>query len=197
MNGPEVARGEGGPRARRTKAGIPERRECAFGAYLDVLETAAWFRYQVEPQLADFGLNLERFRVLETLYREGPMTTVELGKRRCCARQTLFGLAGRLATDGLVEIERETLAPAEIPEAKLRKEKRGGGRVGRRMATVRLTAEGEKLMAEVRRRHAKLVYALMRALDMREAERLSRMCQKIREGDPLRLIKELIMEDVD
>src|SRR5690348_14460175 len=67
-------------KGRRTQAGIPERRECAFRAYLDILETAAWFRYQVEPQLGDSDLNLERFRFLEILYREGPMSTVEMGK---------------------------------------------------------------------------------------------------------------------
>ena len=40
-----------------------------------------------------------------------------------------------------------------------------------------------------------LIYALMRAIDTREAERLSRTCRKIREGDAVRLIKELMMED--
>lgn len=182
-------------KGRRTQAGIPERRECAFRAYLDVLETAAWFRYQVEPQLEDFDLNLERFRFLEVLYREGPMTTVEMGKRRFCARQSLFGLAERLAEDGLVEIDRGTLVAVETEEARLPKEKRGGERNGRRVATLRLTEEGRKLMDVVMRRHTKLIYALMRAIDMREAERLSRTCRKIREGDAVRLIRELMMED--
>jgi len=180
---------------KKTQAGIPERRECAFRAYLDVLETAAWFRYQVEPQLGDFDLNIEQFRFLEVLHREGPMSTVEMGKRRCCARQSLFALAERLAKDGLVEIERETLAAVEVEEARLPREKRGGERAGRRVASLRLTEEGQQLMAVVTRRHAKLIYALMRAIDMRETERLSRTCRKIREGDAVKLIKELMMED--
>lgn len=184
-------------KAKRTQAAIPERRECAFRAYLDVLETATWFRYQVEPQLGDFDLNLEQFRFLEVLYREGPMSTVEMGKRRCCARQSVFALAERLAKDGLVEIERGRLNAVEIEEARLPKEKRGGERNGRRVATLRLTDEGKKLMAVVMRRHTKLIYALMRAIDMREAERLSRTCRKIREGDAVKLIRELMMDDGD
>ena len=184
-------------RSKRTQAEIPERRACAFRAYLDVLETAAWFRYQAEPQLEEFDLNLDRFRFLEILYREGPMTTVEMGKRRCCARQSLFGLAERLAKDGLVEIERGTLDAVEIEEARLPKGKRDRERIGRRVATLRLTEEGKKLMAVVARKHAKLIYALMRAINMREAERLSRTCRRIREGDAVKLIRELMMEDVD
>ena len=192
---PTMATPTARPKREKTQAGILERRECAFRAYLDVLETAAWFRYQVEPQLGDFDLNLEHFRFLEVLYRAGPMTTVEMGKRRCCARQSLFAFAERLAKDGLVEIERETLAAVEIEEARLPKEKRGRERTGRRVATLRLTEKGEELMGIVARRHAKLIYALMRAIDMREAERLSRTCRKIREGDAVKLIKELMMED--
>lgn len=40
-----------------TRARIPELKARAFRAYLEVMETAAWFRHQVEPQLADFDLN--------------------------------------------------------------------------------------------------------------------------------------------
>lgn len=42
-------------------------KRASLSPYLDVLDTAAWFWYQVEVQLADFDLNLERFRLLELL----------------------------------------------------------------------------------------------------------------------------------
>lgn len=184
-------------RKNSARAGIVERRECAFQAYLEVLETAAWFRYEVEPQLADFDLNIERFLLLEMLYREGAMTTVEAGKRRYCTRQSLFRFAERVESRGWIEIERETLPAAEIEEAKLPREKRQQDRSGRCVASLRLTDKGRSLITGALRRHAKLIYALMRGIDMQEAKRLSRTCQKIREGNVMKLIKELMMQDED
>lgn len=183
-----VARKEGG---KPTRAKIAERKERAFRAYIDVMDTAAWFRYQVEPQLADFDLNMERFRLLELLYREGPMTTTEVAKRRGCARQSLGELAERLASDGLLEIERGTSrSPHEDEELD------GKGK-GWRASMLRLTERGESLMRGAMRRHGKLIYALMRAIDPRDMDRLSKTCRKIREGNVVKLIKELMMEDED
>ena len=86
---------------------------------------------------------------------------------------------------------------AEIDEARLPKGERGRERVGRTASMVRLTDEGRNFMQGVMRRHTKLVYALMRAVGLRELDRLSETCRKIREGDPFRLIDELTMEDPD
>jgi DNA-binding MarR family transcriptional regulator len=179
------------------RAKISERKARAFRAYLDVLDTAAWFRYQVETQLADFDLNLERFRLLEMLYRDGPMTVAEAAKKRCCARQSLFSLAERLGESGWVEIQPVRLPAVEVGELNIARSKRDQERLGRRAANLRLTEEGENFMAGVLPRHEKLVYALMRAIDPREMDRLSRTCRKIREGDVAKLIKELMMEDVE
>jgi DNA-binding MarR family transcriptional regulator len=79
----------------------------------------------------------------------------------------------------------------------LKKSQRGRLRLGRRATSLRLTEKGEKFAALVIRRNAKLVYAFMRVIDPREMDRFSRTCQRIREGDPIKLIKELMMEDVE
>jgi hypothetical protein len=50
-------------------------------------------------------------------------------------------------------------------------------------------------MAVVVRKHAKLAYAFMRVIDPREMEKLSRTCRKLREGDPVKLIREIMMDD--
>lgn len=42
-------------------------------AYLDVLDTAQWLRDWLRGQLAGFELDLLGLRVLEMLYRDGPM----------------------------------------------------------------------------------------------------------------------------
>ena len=53
---------------------IPERKERAFRAYLDLWDTVMWFRHKVGAQLGDYRLNMERFRMLEMSLSEGPMT---------------------------------------------------------------------------------------------------------------------------
>jgi len=174
-----------------SRAKIPERKARAFRAYIDVMDTAAWFRYQVEPQLADFDLNMERFRLLELLYREGPMTTTAVARSRGCARQSLGELAERLAADGLLEVERRTVCA--VDEDKDEEQNQRGK--GWRASTLLLTEKGETLMRGVMRRHGKLIYALMCAIDPRDMDRLSRTCRRIREGDVVKLIKELMMED--
>jgi hypothetical protein len=85
----------------------------------------------------------------------------------------------------------------EIDVNRLRKEQRGKERRGRLAATIRLTAEGAKFVAVVRRRHSKLVYAFMRAIDAREVDTLSRACKKLREGDIMKLLNEIMTEDLD
>lgn len=125
------------------------------------------------------------------------MTLAEVEGRRFCARQSVFELAQRLAERGWVRIEPVTMPAADVDEASLAKSKRGQERLGRRASLLRLTEEGEGFTASVIRRHAKLVYALMRAVDLRDLDGLSRTCRKIREGDPLKLIRELMMEDLD
>lgn len=186
---------KGLPRRRRSDIGT--RTEQAFRVYLELLDTAAWFRYQVDGQLAQFDLNMERFRLLALLYREGPMTVAAITERRCCTKQSLFELARRLAERGFVKLEVVRLPAVEADESRISKAKRQRERRGRRAVTLRLTEEGKKFMAVVMRRHAKLVYAFMRAVNPRAMENVSRACRKIREGDPFKLIHELMMEDVE
>jgi hypothetical protein len=58
-----------------------------------------------------------------------------------------------------------------------------------------LTESGEKFMHVVFPRHAKLVFAFFRALDMREQESLSRNCRKLREGDVAKMLDAITLED--
>lgn len=186
-----------GTKDRGAHATIPERRARSFRAYLDVLDTAAWFRNQVARQLGQFGLNLERFRVLELLRSEGPMTMSALVERRCSSKQALFLTTKGLAKRGLVQIEIIRTPATEGNEASMAKSQRGRKRPGRHAAMLSLTEEGRAFTDGVLRRHAKLVFALMRAVDLRDVDKLSETCRRIREGDPFRLIQELMMEDVD
>lgn len=182
-------------RARKPRAAIPERKARAFRAYLDVLDTAAWFRHQVEAQLAQHGLNLERFRVLEILRSEGPMTMGALAEKRYCRKQTVSATVRTLAAPGWLQIEPIRMPAAEVDESRLAKNLRGRERLGRPATRVRLMEEGRAFMERVERRHSKLVYALMRSITTGDMDRLSETCRTIREGDPFKLIHELMMED--
>jgi DNA-binding MarR family transcriptional regulator len=187
--------GKGRRVARRTR--IPERRAKAFRAYLELLDTATWFRSQMDRHLTQFDLPIEQFRLLEMLYRDGQMTIAEAARRRHCTRQSISSMAERMAKRGWVRLEMGRLPATEMDEAQLKKSERGKERFGRRALSMKLTEEGEKFAATVIRRHAKLVYAFMRVIAPREMDRMSRTCQKIRKGDPFKLIQELMMEDVE
>lgn len=195
----QAAEGAGGlaRRGRKARSRIPERRERAFRAYLELMDAAAWFRYQVETGLNELGLNLERFRVLEMLRSGGPITMMALAERRFCSRQSVAVTVGALAEKGWLQIETIRMPATEVTETHLSKAELGQERLGRMAALVRLTAEGESFVDGVTRRHAKVVYALMRALALRDVDRLGETCRRLREGDPFRLIQELMMEDVE
>jgi DNA-binding MarR family transcriptional regulator len=195
---PAPANGETvGKRRQLHHAAIPERRARAFRAYLELMDTAAWFRSHMDRQLEKFDMPIEQFRLLELLYREGEMTIADAAARRHCARQSLASMADRMAKRGWIRQEAVRLPAAEVDEAQLKKRDRGKERFGRVAVSVRLTEEGKKVGARAIFSHAKLVYAFMRAIDLREMNRFARTCRKIREGDPFKLIKELMMEDVE
>jgi hypothetical protein len=68
-----------------------------------------------------------------------------------------------------------------------------GRRPDPRLVVVRLTEMGESLIRYVFPVHAKVVKAEMKVLDGRQQETLSRMCVKLREGDAVKFLKELMI----
>jgi DNA-binding Lrp family transcriptional regulator len=167
----------------------------ALRAYLDLLDAADWMRHELRNQLESFDLTVDGFRLLETLHREGPLTTVELCKRRGCMKQSLVRILRRLEERGWARRELVTLPPAEIDENRMPKRLRGKPRRGRTVGQIGLTPAGRKFMGLVFPRHAKLVFAFMKVLEGREHESMSEMCRKLKEGDAFKLLQELSMEE--
>ena len=66
-----------------------------------------------------------------------------------------------------------------------------------RTSAVGLTKTGKRFIADVLPNHTKMVKALMRALDGRDQDTLSRLCRKLRAGNPVRFFAELRHEYVD
>ncbi|MGH9574985.1 MAG: MarR family winged helix-turn-helix transcriptional regulator [Candidatus Acidiferrales bacterium] len=177
------------------RSDIEERKVRSFRAYLEVLDTAEWLRRQLINQLDAFDLTIDGFRLLEILYREGPITTEEFCKRRRCSRQAFDRLIKPLEERTWVKYEVFARDPVEWEGAHLAKELEGQPRRGRRMGRVSLTPDGEKFVHAIFPRHAKLVFAFMRALSMREQDTLIRVCRKLRDGDVVKLLDEMTMEE--
>src|SRR6185437_14592790 len=181
----------------KPKATQKQKTQRAYGAYLDLVDTADWIRRKLAGPLVTFGLTMNEFRFLAMLFREGPLTLSEAAERRGCNRQNLHVLMMRMRDLGWVRWEITSYAPVEVKESHLPKTMRGKTRTGPRVGVATLTPEGENLIGCVLPKQAKFVKSLMRALDGREQQTLSRLCRKLREGDALKFVKEIRHVDAD
>jgi DNA-binding MarR family transcriptional regulator len=179
---------------RATQRGKTQR---AYGAYLDLVDTADWIRRELAGPLATFGLTMNEFRFLAMLFRDGPVTLSAAAGQRGCNRQNLHVLILRLRDRGWVRWEITAYAAVEVKESHLPKAMRGKTRTGPRVGVAKLAPAGENLIGCVLPKQAKLVKSLMRALDGREQQTLSRLCRKLRERDVLRFVREITHLDSD
>ena len=60
---------------------------------------------------------------------------------------------------------------------------------------MRLTRSEKKFMENALPSHSKAVRALMRVLNAKEQDSLSRLCRKLREGDALKFVAEIMYGD--
>ena len=159
------------------------------------MDTADWFKNELRGPLESFDLTMPGFRVLEMLYREGALTVPDVARRRLCTRQNIYFVLEELEKRGWVRQMVVKVPAAAIKESRISKLRRGIQRDGPRVAVVGLTKRGKEFVGNVLPRHVKVVKALMRALDGREQESLSEMCEKLREGDVVKFLREMRMMD--
>lgn len=186
--GPKKQRG-------RRKPTQKEKTLRAFGAYLEVLDTAAYLKSWMHGPLAMFDLTMQGFRLLVLLYREGPTAMMKAAQEMRYTRQNLEGVVRRLEQRGWVSRENVRVDRAAASAQAGRKAASFRGNSAWRMAIIRLTPRGEKFVAQVFPRQAKVAKALMRALDGREQESLREICRKLRAGHILKFLSEI--EHVD
>jgi DNA-binding MarR family transcriptional regulator len=172
-----------------------ERRQRAFRAYLDLIDTADWLKREMRAPLDAFDLTMQDFRVMEMLYGDGALTTPDIARRIGRLRQNVEVITARLQERGWVGRKMVSLPPVEFERAHVSKAEQEG-REGRRVSVVGLTASGKKLMGTVLPRHAKVVRALMRVLDAREQDSISKVCRKLRRGDAMKFLTEMSFEEV-
>ena len=142
-------------------------------------------------QLGSFDVTLAGFRVLETLYSEGPTYMSAAAKKLEWERQNLYVVVQALEERGFVRHVSEMLPLVDSKRNRALKAMGDTEQRGRGVTRLRLTHAGRKFIATLFPRHAKVVKALMRALHGREQETLSKLCRKLREGLSVNFFKEL------
>lgn len=172
-----------------------EKTQRALRVYFELIETADWLRREMRAPLDAFDLTVQEFRVLEMLNREGALTGPQIGARMGRPRQSVDVIVQRLHNRGWVRRVIETLPPIPIEEAHVANAERDAKRYGRRVTVVGLTSWGKRFIGSVVPRHAKVVKALMCAIDAREKESIVRACQKLRRGDAWKFLREIRMEE--
>ncbi|HUA01775.1 MAG TPA: MarR family transcriptional regulator [Candidatus Aquilonibacter sp.] len=171
-----------------------EKTQRAFRAYLDLIDTAAWLRGELRVPLEAFDLTMPGFRLLELLNREGAQRRKDLPERFGVRRQAMDDVIERLEKRNWVGRAIVTLPPVEFERSHLAKSRRDEARAGRPMHAVALTKLGKKFIKDVLPTHSKMVKSLLRVLDAREQNTLSRICRKLREGDVVKFVRELTTE---
>lgn len=183
MKKPEGAGKKTGGRMTRKNA-----TKRAFGTYLELLDTADWLRGKLRGQLEYFDLRTREFRLLETLYHEGPQYQQELAKRVGCSRQTIFRIVKDLEEWGWLKREARNL-PKEGDDERSER--------GRAVMAVDLTEKGRRHLEFVFPKHTKVVKCYMRALEGREQETLGRLLRKLRAGDAVEFLREMSWDEGD
>jgi len=174
-----------------------EKTERAYRAYRDLLDAEERLKGALRGPLRLSGLTVEGFRLLELLDREGALPLADIVRRRGRNREATYDVIARLAKHGWVLRIFARLPPVEFKRAHLPKAKKDEPRRGRRFSVLGLTAPGKKFIGEVRKRYSTVMKSIMRGINAREMESLSRICRKLREGDAVKFLRELRMMEED
>lgn len=130
-----------------------------LGAYVKLWRSSHAVEVAAHRHLAEFGLTVSQFAVLEAAYHLGPLSQRQLAAKILRSSGNLTMVIDNLERDGLVRRERSDL--------------------DRRVTTVHLTPDGRDLIETVLPRHAAGVRKLFGALDPAEIEELARLTRKL------------------
>jgi MarR family transcriptional regulator, 2-MHQ and catechol-resistance regulon repressor len=154
-----------------------ERKRLALATYASLARAVHTLDDLLDRQCETFGLTSSQFRVLEHLLLHGPVATGEL------ASSVMFG-------DSTISVVTRNLERAGLV---VRRADKADGR----KAIVHLTAEGKKLVERILPKRGKVLRASMCVLGKREQENLERLCRKLAEGDAVKFVLEITLDDED
>lgn len=131
----------------------------ALNAYIALMRASDSVSARVHRHLAETGLSISQFGVLEILYHLGPLSPRDL-----CAKL--------LRSSGNVTLILDNLEKREL----IRRER---DQRDRRMVTIHLTEAGQALISEVFPRQAEAIQADLAILTPAEQDDLRRLCRKL------------------
>ncbi len=137
----------------------------ALSTFVKLMRAAEAVSSRVTRRLADSGLTISQFGVLEALYHLGPLCQRDIGKKILKSSGNITVIIDNLERRGLVTRVR--------------------GTEDRRFLTIRLTDAGEKLIAEVFPPHAEAIVGEMGAITEEEQTELGRLCKKLGLGSKI------------
>lgn len=139
----------------------------ALNAYINLMRASDSLAARLTAQLESQGLTMGQFGVLEALFHLGPMCQKALGTKLLRSGGNITLIVDNLEKHKWVRRERQ--------------------KDDRRMVTIRLTPQGQKLIAKVMPPHAEAVVKEMKRLTPAEQEELRRVCRKLgkRDGEKL------------
>lgn len=167
----------------------------AFRAYMVLIDTADWIKGELRGPLDSFDVTMSEFRVMEILNREGALPLTTVAERRQLWRSGVRRTVNRLERRGWLGRRSVMLPPAEFKRMHRARSRKDEPRRGQRICVIGLTKAGKRFMGNLLPSHSRLVRALMTALRAKEQDSLVRICEKLREGDVLKFVRETRMVD--
>lgn len=131
----------------------------SLSAFVKLVRASESVTTRVHRNLADAGLTVSQFGVLEALYHLGPLSQAELAKKILKSTGNITMVVDNLEKRGLVKRERQVK--------------------DRRYYAVKLSDEGRRLIANIFPRHAAKIMEEMASLTSVEQESLARLCRKL------------------
>ena len=131
----------------------------ALSAYVKLMRATESISARVHRHLADAGLSISQFGVLEALYHVGPLSQAEIAKKVLKSTGNITMVIDNLEKRRLVDRQRKAN--------------------DRRSYTVQLTTEGRKLIKGIFPRHAAGIVEEMRVLSSTEQESLGHLCRRL------------------
>lgn len=136
-----------------------EEERRALDAYIKLARAAESTGQRINGHLHAHGLTVSQFGVLEALYHLGPMPVGQLAGKILRSSANLTLVVDNLAKHGLVTRERRS--------------------DDRRCVEIRLTEQGQALIAGMLPDHVAGVEAAFAALSAHEQEMLAALCRKL------------------
>jgi MarR family 2-MHQ and catechol resistance regulon transcriptional repressor len=131
----------------------------SLSTFVKLMRAAEAVSTRVTRHLADSGLTISQFGVLEALHHIGPLCQRDIGKKILKSGGNITVVIDNLEKRGLV---------ARVRDAE-----------DRRFLTVQLTSDGEKLITGVFPPHAEAIVREMGVLTEEEQIELGRICKKL------------------